>query len=123
MRGVPDVAGEADQESGWAFVFTGGSTRWIMPASGTGASASLWGGLMALADQDADHALGFVNPAIYRIARGSRYHQAFHDITTGSNIVNTPPVGMGGYQAGPGWDPATGWGSPDAQVLVPLLAA
>ena len=123
MRGVPDVAGEADQESGWTFVINGGSERWIMPASGTSASASLWGGLMALADQYAHHDLGFVNPAIYRIARSSRYHQAFHDITTGSNIVNTPPVGMGGYQAGPGWDPATGWGSPDAQVLVPLLAA
>ena len=122
-RGVPDVAGEADQESGWAFVFTGGSKRWIMPASGTSASASLWGGLMALAGQYAHHDLGFVNPAIYRIARSSSYHQAFHDITTGNNIVNTPPVGMGGYQAGPGWDPATGWGSPDAQVLVPLLAA
>jgi hypothetical protein len=27
-----------------------------------------------------------------------------------------------GYHAGPGWDPATGWGSPDAQYLVPLLA-
>ena len=78
---------------------------------------------MALADQDAHHDLGFVNPAIYRIARSSRYHQAFHDITTGSNIVNAPPVGTGGYQAGPGWDPVTGWGSPDAQVLVPLLAA
>ena len=123
MRGVPDVAGEADQESGWAFVFTGGSKRWIMAASGTSASASLWGGLIALADQYAHHDLGFVNPAIYRIARSSRYHQAFRDITTGNNIVNTPPVGTGGYQAGPGWDPATGWGSPDAQVLIPLLAA
>ena len=80
---------------------------------------------MALADQYAHHDLGFVNPAIYRIARSSSYHQAFHDITTGSNIVNTPvrPAGLAGYQAGPGWDPATGWGSPDAQVLVPLLAA
>jgi len=27
-----------------------------------------------------------------------------------------------GYQAAPGWDPVTGWGSPNAQVLVPLLA-
>ena len=123
MRGEPDVAGEADQEGGWAFVFTGGGKRWIMPASGTSAAASLWGGLMALADQYAHHDLGFVNPAIYRIARSSSYHQAFHDITTGSNVVNTPPVGLAGYQAGPGWDPATGWGSPDAQVLVPLLAA
>jgi hypothetical protein len=27
-----------------------------------------------------------------------------------------------GYPAGPGWDPVTGWGSPNAQVLVPMLA-
>jgi subtilase family serine protease len=124
MRGVPDVAGDADQKGGWAFVFTSGSKRWIIQASGTSASASLWGGLMALADQYAHHDLGFVNPAIYRIARGSGYHEAFHDITTGSNIVNLPyPSGTAGYQAGPRWDPVTGWGSPDAQVLVPLLAA
>jgi subtilase family serine protease len=125
MRGVPDVAGDADQKGGWAFVFTGGGKRWIMPASGTSASASLWGGLMALAGQYAHHDLGFVNPAIYRIARSSSDHQAFHDIITGSNIVNMPnsATGLAGYQAGPGWDPATGWGSPDAQVLVPLLAA
>ena len=126
MRGVPDVAGEADQRGGWAFVFTGGGKRWIRPASGTSAAASLWGGLMALADQYAhNHDLGFVNPAIYRIARSSSYHQAFHNITTGSNIVNMPypAAGEAGYQAGPGWNAVTGWGSPDAQVLVPLLAA
>jgi subtilase family serine protease len=124
MRGAPDVAGDADQKGGWAFVFTDGSKRWIVQASGTSASASLWGGLMALAGQYAHHDLGFVNPAIYRIARSSSYHEAFHDITTGSNIVNMPyPAGAAGYQAGPGWDPVTGWGSPDAQVLVPLLAA
>ena len=123
MRGVPDVAGDADEKGGWPFVFTSGGKRSIIQAFGTSASASLWGGLMALADQYAHHDLGFVNPAIYRIGRGSGYHEAFHDITTGSNIVNTPPVGMGGYQAGAGWDPVTGWGTPDAQVLVPLLAA
>jgi subtilase family serine protease len=125
MRGVPDVAGEADQRGGWAFVFTSGGKRWVMPASGSSAAASLWGGLVALADQDAHHDLGLVNPAIYRIARSSRYHQAFHDITTGSNIVNMPypAAGMAGYQAGPGWNPVTGWGTPDAQVLIPLLAA
>jgi hypothetical protein len=27
-----------------------------------------------------------------------------------------------GYQAGPGWDPVTGWGTPVVSVLVPLLA-
>jgi hypothetical protein len=29
-------------------------------------------------------------------------------------------VTITGYRAAPGWDPVTGWGSPDAQVLVPL---
>ena len=50
------------------------------------------------------------------------YHQAFHDITTGNNSAESPPKTITGYQAAPGWDPVTGWGSPDAQVLVPLLA-
>jgi subtilase family serine protease len=78
--------------------------------------------MIALADQYAGHRLGFVNPAIYRIARGPAYHRAFHDITTGDNTVQFPPLTITGYQAAPGWDPVTGWGSPDAQVLIPLLA-
>ena len=124
MRGVPDVAGDADAADGAPVVFAGGSTPFIVPASGTEAAAPLWAGLMALADQYAHHDLGFVNPAIYRIARGSSYHKAFHDITTGNNFMTMPyPVGTVGYRTAPGWDPATGWGSPDAQVLVPLLAA
>jgi hypothetical protein len=34
-------------------------------------------------------------------------------------------LGDGGLdrgQAGPGWDLVTGWGGPNAQILVPLLA-
>jgi subtilase family serine protease len=123
MRGVPDVAGAAGfPGGGLALVFAGGGKRWIISAGGTSASAPLWGGLIALADQYAHHDLGFVNPAIYRIARSSSYHKAFHDITAGSNTVTTGTVTVTGYQAAPGWDPVTGWGSPDAQVLVPLLA-
>jgi subtilase family serine protease len=124
MRGVPDVAADADQQGGSPVVLTSGGKTWITSAGGTSGSAPLWGGLMALADQDAHHDLGSVNPAIYRIARSSSYHQAFHDITTGSNIQAIPyPGTTAGYQAAPGWDPVTGWGSPDAKVLVPLLAA
>ena len=77
---------------------------------------------VALADQEAGHALGFVNPAIYQIATSSQYRQAFHDITTGNNTVTLEGVSITGYQAGPGWDPVTGWGTPDAQILIPLLA-
>jgi subtilase family serine protease len=91
--------------------------------AGTSASAPLWAGIIALADQYAQRHLGFVNPAIYQIARRPQYHQAFHDITAGnSNTAEFPPTTITGYQAGPGWDPVTGWGSPDAQVLIPLLA-
>ena len=118
MRGVPDVAADADQP-GPPTVFAGGS---VVTNLGTSNSAPLWGGLIALADQYAHHDLGFVNPAIYRIGRGTSYHKAFHDITTGSNYVTIGSATAAGYQAGPGWDPVTGWGSPNAQVLIPLLA-
>jgi subtilase family serine protease len=118
MRGVPDVAGDAGATGGLPAVFSEGGQ--ISSASGTGAAAAQWAGLMALADQDARHDLGFVNPAIYRIARSSRYHKAFHDVTTGNNLTIGPVSHP--YHAGPGWDPVTGWGSPNAQALIPLLA-
>ena len=66
--------------------------------------------------------LGFVNPAIYAIAHSHAYHRAFHDIVTGDNSVLWRTGVFNGYNAGPGWDPVTGWGSPDARYLVPLLA-
>ena len=71
---------------------------------------------MALADQYAGRPLGFVNPAIYATGRSTIYHSAFHDITEGNNTVVFPSGTVTGYSAGPGWDPVTGWGSPDAQV-------
>ena len=123
MRGVPDVAADAYQQGGVATLTAIGGQTEISSNSSTGGAASLWAGLIALADQYARHDLGLVNPAIYRIARGPSYHQAFHDITTGNTVQTMPyPGGAAGYHAGPGWDPATGWGSPDAQVLIPLLA-
>jgi subtilase family serine protease len=122
-RGVPDVAGDASSGTGMAFAFSepGGGYE-VIGLGGTSAAAPFWAGLIALADQQAGHPLGFVNPAIYRIARGPRYHLAFHDVTTGNNTVVLNGVTITGYQAGPGWNPVTGWGTPDAQVLIPLLA-
>jgi len=118
-RGVPDVAANADPATAMAMEFGDGELR---PNQGTSASAPLWAGVIALADQQAGHPLGFVNPALYAIARGPGYHQAFHDVATGDNSVLWPTGVFTGYTAGPGWDPVTGWGSPDAQYLVPLLA-
>jgi len=119
-RGVPDVAGDAAFGTGMAVV--SGGQAIVRPATGTSAAAPFWAGLVALADQLAHRHLGFINPATYRIARGPDYHAAFHDITTGDNTFAFPPTTITGYPAGPGWDPVTGWGTPDAAVLVPLLA-
>ena len=122
-RGVPDVAADADSHTGMALAVSGGGQNYgLAGASGTSAAAPLWAAVIALADQYAGRHLGFVNPALYRIGRSASYHQAFHDVTTGTNTVKFPAQTITGYQAAPGWDPVTGWGSPNAQVLVPLLA-
>jgi subtilase family serine protease len=105
------VAANANFDTAMAIEYSDGSLR---SATGTSASTPLWAGVIALADQQAGRHLGLINPALYAIARGS----AYHDVTTGDNSVLWPA----GYTAGPGWDPVTGWGSPDAQYLVPLLA-
>jgi subtilase family serine protease len=123
-RGAPDVAGDAAFDTGMAVVSGGGppGQATVSPATGTSAAAPFWAGLIALSDQLARRHLGFINPAIYRIARGPHYHAAFHDITTGNNAFVFPPTTITGYPAGTAWDPVTGWGTPDARVLVPLLS-
>jgi subtilase family serine protease len=122
-RGVPDVAADADRRTGMAIVFSGGGRDDILVGGGgTSVAAPLWAAVIALANQYAGRDLGLVNPALYRIGRSASYHQAFHDVTTGTNTVTFATQTFTGYQAAPGWDPVTGWGSPNARVLVPLLA-
>ena len=121
-RGVPDVSSDGDPRTGMTLAAVSSSGDDIFfSAGGTSAAGPFWAALIALADQYAGHRLGFVNPAVYRVGRSASYHQAFHDVTSGSNSVVFPDQTITGYQAGPGWDPVTGWGSPDASVLVPLL--
>jgi subtilase family serine protease len=130
-RGVPDVAADASDTAGLALVQWVGGHGKVTESVGTSAAAPMWAGVAALADQYAGHRLGFLNPAIYAIARGPHYHAAFHDVVSGNNAVLFPPyprlsgppyVSYPGYRAVRGWDAMTGWGSPDAQALVPLLA-
>ena len=123
-RGVPDVAGDAAFDTGMACVQTNvaGQGHLIRPATGTSAAAPLWAGLVALADQLAHRDLGVVNPAIYRIARDPASRAALHDTTMGDNTFATGSTMITGYRAARGWDPTTGWGTPNAQALIPLLA-
>jgi subtilase family serine protease len=112
-RGVPDVAFNAG-------VFDGNVIAWIgqfFIAGGTSVSAPEWAGIIALADQKAGQRLGFLNPALYSIAKSDGFAKSFHDITSGDNIID----GVGGYICSPGWDPVTGWGTPDVENLVALL--
>ena len=121
-RGVPDVSADASPTNAMAIVSSGGAGYTIRNSGGTSASAPIWAGIIALADQYAGRSLGDVNPTIYTIGRSASYHAAFHDVTSGKNAPTFPGKVITGYSARAGWDPVTGWGSPDAQYLVPLLA-
>jgi subtilase family serine protease len=122
-RALPDVAADADSRHGMEVVTVQGGRLEYTIAGGTSASAPLWAGIIALADQNGRRRLGYINAALYRIGRSPSYHYAFHDITSGSNTVQfgTASSIVQGYRAKRGWDAVTGWGSPDAANLVPLL--
>ena len=101
-RGVPDVAGDADPNTGYQVVVDGQSAV----VGGTSAVAPLWAGLIALLNQQLGKSVAFLNNAIYVAPLSSA---GFHDVTSGTN---------GAYSAGPGWDACTGWGSPDGTALL-----
>jgi kumamolisin len=113
MRGVPDVAGNAAEETGYQILCDGqkfpDASKGIPPVGGTSAVAPLWAGLIACINQSIGKSVGFVNPLLYAIPPASG---AFHDITQGTNGV---------YSAKAGWDPCTGLGTPDGQKLLQAL--
>ncbi|HEU0001214.1 MAG TPA: S53 family peptidase [Ktedonobacteraceae bacterium] len=117
-RGVPDVSGDADPNTGLA-IYLG---SWQL-GGGTSASAPLWAAITAIANQMAGHALGFLNPALYKLAASSSYAQDFHDVNQGNNSQNVGGTIVQGYSAAQGWDPVTGLGSPNAEKLIPDLIA
>jgi subtilase family serine protease len=119
QRGIPDVAASADPLTAMAIYFRG---SWE-PIGGTSAATPAWAGIIAVGDQMAGHALGFINPGIYKIATSAKYAQDFRDITSGDNSFNQDGVNVQGYQAVAGWDPVTGWGAPIGDKLLPDLIA
>ncbi len=124
-RGVPDVAFDADPNTGVPVVFSEQGATLIVPVGGTSLGSPAWAAIVALADQFAGKRLGFLNNRIYTILASGSYGSAFHDITTGNNTISVfgpnGPITITGYNAGPGWDAVTGAGTPKASSLVPLL--
>jgi kumamolisin len=103
-RGVPDVAGNADPETGYAVLVDGNLTT----IGGTSAVAPLWAGLTVLLNASLGKPVGFLQPQIYTPSAAT----GFRDITQGNNVA---------YQAGTGWDACTGNGSPDGAALLHAL--
>ncbi len=125
-REVPDVSLNADPNTGYS-IFIGSTNATGVAGTtadtasvaevvgGTSAAAPLWAAYTALINEQRTlnglGSIGFLNPLLYPISGGSNYAADFHDIVTGSNLF---------YQAGPGYDDASGLGSFQG---APLLAA
>jgi subtilase family serine protease len=133
MRWIPDIAYNAAIQGGVitiafcpAFV-CGADGLVAFRVGGTSAGSPQWAGLTALAAQLAHARVGSLNPVLYTLGRTPFVASAlFHDVLVGNNTVPAEFTGTGvaitGYSAGPGWDAVTGWGSPKADRLVPVLA-
>ena len=97
-RGVPDVAGNADPQTGYEVRIDGTNTV----IGGTSAVAPLWAALLARINQTSVNPVGYANPLLYQNPG------ALRDITEGNN---------GDFEAVAGWDACTGLGSPNGAAL------
>jgi len=98
MRGVPDVSGNADPETGYNVRIDGTNTV----IGGTSAVAPLWAGLIARLNQVSGKPAGYLNAQLYKNPA------ALRDIVRGNN---------GDFDAAKGWDACTGLGSPNGAAL------
>jgi kumamolisin len=99
-RMVPDVAADADPQTGYLVVINGVE----MPIGGTSAVAPFYSGVIAAFGQK----LGFIGQTLWQNPA------AFTDIVTGSN---------GSFSAAPGPDPCTGLGVPIGTALAAVFSA
>ena len=104
-RGLPDVAGDADPQTGYRVLVDGEAAVF----GGTSAVAPLWAALLARCAAALGRDLGYLNPILYQTlaARG-----VTRDITKGND---------GAYSAAVGWDACSGWGSPAGESLLAAL--
>jgi kumamolisin len=107
-RGVPDVAADADPQTGYRVLVDGQS----LIIGGTSAVAPLWAGLVARLVQLLGRPLGLLQPTLYAGAAPAGPAPGLRDVTVGEN---------GAYRAAPGWDPCTGLGVPDGAALLTVF--
>jgi len=145
-RDVPDFALNAAAMHDGYFVCSTGTNAQELPCTGggfldstgnpnvfggTSFVAPIMAGILARVEQNlgvgstAATGLGNINSTLYGLANGPTYSSVFHDITSGNNAVpctqgtpNCPNGGSIGYNAGTGYDQATGLGSFDVAKLI-----
>ena len=103
-RGVPDVAANADPQTGYAVLVDGQQAV----IGGTSAVAPLWAGLITRIVQLQSKPVGLAQMRLYAGVTPGHTAAGFRDITVGKN---------GAFSARPGWDACTGLGVPAAGVL------
>jgi hypothetical protein len=111
-RGTPDVSYNADPYTGFAVFDSYGSGGW-QQFGGTSAGTPQWAALVAIVNQGRELAgstpLANAQAALYAMPNGD-----FHDIVYGDNQTSS---------AAPGYDLASGLGSPIADRLIPDMVA
>jgi streptogramin lyase len=116
-RGVPDVAADASSASSMAFQLHGHLTTFF----GTSEATPIWAGMVALANAQAGVCLGFLNDSLYSLGSAD-LNTYFRDIQENTNRRWGHDEDVG-YNAMPGFDLVTGWGSPHGDALFPALIA
>lgn len=114
MRTTPDVSYNAAINGGVLVYALGG----VYIVGGTSAGSPQWAAIFALVNQarasESKGPIGFANPAIYALNGAG-----FHDITVGNDMLGGV---LPGASAGPGYDVASGWGTPDVASIVTNLS-
>jgi subtilase family serine protease len=131
-RGVPDVSMSAAVNGGANVYMSFNSPPEGITApgyyiiGGTSEASPEFSGIVALADQVAGHPIGLLNPGLYLLGDGPT--SGLTDVTLGNNTVTETNSFSGvtttipGFNAGPGYDLASGLGTANAPVLVPQMA-
>ncbi len=117
-RQLPDLSVHGDPANGYVAYYSG---AWRI-VGGTSIAAPTIAALTALADASpacGGQSLGFLNPALYRAAAAGSYAANFTDVTSGTNGFGS----AAGYAAGPGYDMASGLGTPASGLGNTLCSA
>jgi subtilase family serine protease len=130
QRGTPDISTSAAVDGAVVYYHSylpADSPSQLGPwhlVAGTSEASPEFAGIVAMADQVAGHRLGNINKALYEL----RYGNGLVDVTQGNNtlgpFINSDGIAytVVGFDAGAGYDLASGLGTVDAAKFVPALA-